>query len=66
MNTELLIKAIDEWIEENGPNGVAKLAIGADVSTSIINKIRTGYLPRPYVIKRLREFLKNSSSEKAS
>jgi DNA-binding Xre family transcriptional regulator len=37
VNRELL----DAWIESNSPEGVAKLALRAKVSTSLINKMRS-------------------------
>lgn len=39
-------KYIDSWIAENSPNGMAKLALQAGVSTGLIGKAREGYAPR--------------------
>ena len=36
---------IDHWIEQNGPDGVSRLAVESGVSASTINKLRGGRAP---------------------
>lgn len=36
---------IDEWIDTNGPDGLVKLAQKAGVSSSLMNKVRVGFVP---------------------
>lgn len=38
---------IDDWIRRNGPDGLAKLALKARLSTSLLSKIRGGKVPKP-------------------
>lgn len=55
---------IDEWIHENGPDGLAKLAITSGVSSSMISKIRTGRVPyRPLTRRALAQALGVSEGE---
>lgn len=52
VNTELL----NGWISENGPNGLEKLSLRAEISSSTIAKARAGEAPkRPSTRKRLAE-----------
>lgn len=37
---------IDKWIDENGPDGLVKLAQKAGVSSSLMNKVRIGAVPK--------------------
>lgn len=57
LKIEAFIKDMNEWIEMNGPNAVAKLSAGADVSTSTISKVRNGYTPRTSIIRELCRFM---------
>ena len=43
---------IDQWVFENGPDGVAKLAVKSGVSSSLISKIRVGRVPVKPITKR--------------
>jgi len=36
---------IDLWIDRNGPDGLVKLAQKAGVSSSLMMKVRNGYVP---------------------
>ena len=36
---------IDLWIDKNGPNGIAKLAIESGVSSSLLGIVRRGHAP---------------------
>lgn len=60
LNAELLRK----WIDENGPNGVAKLSVGSGVSVSVIAKMRCGFIPkRANTRRKIAEFLKIGEAE---
>jgi transcriptional regulator with XRE-family HTH domain len=37
---------LDKWIEKNGPDGVVKLALKAGVSSSLLQKVRIGKIPK--------------------
>lgn len=37
---------IDSWVDTNGPDGLAKLAAIAGVSTSLLQKVRIGLIPK--------------------
>lgn len=39
-------KYIDNWVASNGPNGMARLALKANVSTSLLEKARLGFVPK--------------------
>lgn len=36
---------IDEWVTENGPDGIARLAVRSGISSSMISKVRVGRVP---------------------
>lgn len=46
MDIKVRRSIIDKWIDQNAPNGVAKLALESGVSTSLINKLRLGEAPK--------------------
>ena len=46
------IDVIKDWLAENGPDGVSKLAIGSKISSSTIRKIRSGYVPKKLSTRR--------------
>jgi transcriptional regulator with XRE-family HTH domain len=56
---------IDDWIDQNSPGGLAKLASESGVSDSLISKIRaTGEAPKtPRKRKRLAVFLNVAEDE---
>lgn len=37
---------IDVWVDRNGPDGLVKLAQKAGVSSSLMNKVRAGSVPK--------------------
>ena len=37
---------IDEWVDRNGPDGLVKLAQKAEISSSTMNKVRAGLVPK--------------------
>lgn len=45
-------KIIDEWVLENGPEGVEKLAKKSGISSSMISKIRVGRVPIRPIFRR--------------
>lgn len=45
MNKTVNRRIIDNWTDENKPNGMAKLAIKAGVSSSMLEKLRLGEIP---------------------
>jgi hypothetical protein len=42
MNRTVNRKYIDDWVDANGPDGIAKLALKAKVSSSMVQKARLG------------------------
>lgn len=52
LSMKVNIDVFKKWIEENGPDGVAKLAIGSGISSSTIRKIRSGYVPKKVSTRR--------------
>lgn len=42
VNTEMF----KDWLDENGPNGIAKLAIETGLSVSLLQKVRSGVAPK--------------------
>lgn len=57
MKIETFVRDMNHWLELNGPNAVAKLSSGANVSTSTINKVRKGYCPRLSKLRDLCEHM---------
>lgn len=49
---------IDEWVEENGPDGLVRLALAAQVSASLLSKVRLGKVPKRENRKKLCKVLK--------
>jgi len=43
---------IDTWVQENGPDGVSKLALKSGVSSSMISKVRVGRVPFKIITRR--------------
>lgn len=37
---------IDKWVDMNGPDGLTKLAALAGVSSSLLQKVRIGMIPK--------------------
>ncbi|MGZ3770045.1 MAG: hypothetical protein ACXVCP_00465 [Bdellovibrio sp.] len=37
---------IDVWVDNNGPDGLVKLALKAGVSSSLLEKTRLGFAPK--------------------
>jgi len=58
VNTKLL----EEWIENNSPMGIEKLAVKAQVSSTTIVKARAGKVPKQLTRKLLAEAM-NVSEE---
>lgn len=55
---------LDIWIEKNGPNGMAKLAIESGVSLCTLTKVRSGYVPtRANTRKRIYQTIGVSEGE---
>lgn len=42
---------IDEWIKENGPDGMSKLAVKSKVPSNTISKVRVGMVPKSELIR---------------
>lgn len=38
-------RPLNQWIDENKPSGLAKLALQSGVSTGTLDKVRAGYVP---------------------
>jgi len=43
---------IDEWVHDNGPDGVSRLALKSGVSASFVSKIRVGRVPVKPITRR--------------
>lgn len=54
---------IDEWVEENGPDGLVRLALAAQVSASLLSKVRLGKIPKRENRKKLCKILKVEEAE---
>jgi len=46
MSMKVQREHIDKWIDRNGPDGLVKLAQKAGISSSLMNKVRIGNVPR--------------------
>jgi transcriptional regulator with XRE-family HTH domain len=58
------IEILNSWIANNGPDGVAKLAVGAGLSTATIQRARTGRVPKKIATRKaICSFMKISESE---
>lgn len=53
MDRKLDRTLLEAWIKDNGPDGVSRLAVRANVSASTLHKLRAGALPRKPHTRRL-------------
>lgn len=59
MNRKVDRKYIDSWVTKHRPNGIEKLAEKAEISSSMMNKVRIGRVPkREYTRRRICRALK--------
>ena len=49
VKTEILIR----WVQENGPDGLVRLALKAQVSHSLLAKVRVGRVPKKPLTRQL-------------
>lgn len=53
MNRTVKRSLLDNWIVQNKPNGLGKLAIASGVSENVIAYARVGKIPRKEITRRL-------------
>ncbi len=46
-------KIIRDWIDQNGPQGMEKLAVQAGISIATVIKVARGHVPRLEIIRKL-------------
>jgi hypothetical protein len=53
MNRKVNADIIHEWIKQNGPDGMFRLAQKSGVSAWTIARVKTGYVPKKPITRRL-------------
>lgn len=63
MDRQVNRKIFDTWIEDNSPDGLSKLAVNSNVSSSTIGTIRRGHVPTKPVRRALAAAMNRTEDE---